>query len=78
MKYLVKVMSFTGYYNVASELVTTKEPKEIINEYIRAIPFTKEEWEKLQKDLNIALKDFEDKENFEHRKRRTRNRKHSE
>ena len=64
MKYLVKVMGQTGFGNVAGELITPKEPKEIINEYIRAIPFTKEEWKELQKKMNIQLKDFDDKENF--------------
>ena len=64
MKYLVKVMGQTGFGNVAKELITPKEPKEIINEYIRAIPFTKKEWEELQKKLNIQLKNFDDKENF--------------
>lgn len=64
MEYLVKVMETTGFYKSDNEIITTEEPKEIINEYIRAIPFTKEEWKKLQKDLNISLKNFEDKENF--------------
>ena len=41
MKYLVKVMGQTGFGNVTKELITPEEPKEIINEYIRAIPFTK-------------------------------------
>ena len=64
MKYLVKVMETTGFYKSDNEIITTEEPKEIINEYIRAIPFTKEEWKELQKKLSIELKDFNDKKNF--------------